>query len=223
MQASKSDHPPGAVCLITGDLLRYQPAMLSVVQLRVPAGSALVPMAGMLVAYNINSALTGMMANPDLEWAWLMGDDHTFRPDILMKLLDRNVDVVVPLCLNRTPPFSPTIAVASERMKRLDELPDSGLYKLAENETTGDAGMLIRRSALEATGPDWYGKRKSGGHNSEDREFVEKIKLAGIDVHVDLDNPIGHMTPLELWPALAEGKWQVRCFSAGKHMCDLGF
>lgn len=222
MQGVNSRHPPGGVCLISGELLRYQPSMVSFMRLKVPGGSAMLPMAGMLVAYNINAALRTMMANPALQWAWLMGDDHTYAPDLLLNLLDRDVDVVVPLCLNRSPPMLPTISVDDKRLKHMDELPAGGLYKLQPNETTGDAGMLIRRNVLEALGSDWYGKRKSGGHNSEDREFVEKVKEAGFDVHVDLDNPIGHMTGIELWPARDGNQWVIRCLSAGKHMCDLG-
>jgi hypothetical protein len=221
MQGVSSRHPPGGVAVITGEHLRYVQAMRCVEALRVPAGSAGIWRAGVLVAYNINLAIRAALDNPTLEWVWLMGDDHTFPSDILLKLLDRDVDCIVPLCLNRAPPMDPTIVTPSG-MKRIEDLPAGGLYKLAEGETCGDAGLLVRRKVLEATGPDWHELKKSGSHNAEDREFVQKVKSAGFDVWVDLDNPIAHMAAFEIAPVRSETGWLVRLMCAGRHVCDLG-
>lgn len=221
MQGIASRHPPGGVAIITGELARYVPAMRCIESLQVPAGSASVWRAGVLVSFNLNEAFRTIMANPRLEWAWLMGDDHTFPPDTLMKLLDRDVDVVVPLCLNRSVPMDPTI-IEGPRLKFLEDLPASGLYTLTGTETCGDAGMLIRRRVLEATGPDWYDRKKSGSHNAEDREFVQKIREAGFDVHVDVDNPIGHLTTFEILPVRKDTGWEIRLSAGLKPVCDLG-
>lgn len=169
MQGASTDHPPGGVCLITGELTRYVQSMRAAVSLRVPPGSALAWNAGPLVAFNINTSLQSVMDNPSLEWAWLMGDDHTYPPDILLKLLDRRVDVVVPLCLNRAPPLDPTI-IGPTGLRYLEDLPTSGLYELQPDETCGDAGMLIRRRVLEKLGPNFHELKKSGSHNAEDQE-----------------------------------------------------
>lgn len=223
MQGIESRHPPGGVALITGEVLRYAQAMKCITALRVPAGSAAPWITGVLVAHNINTALRAIVDNPKLEWAWLMGDDHLFPPDILIKLLDRDVDCIVPLCLNRAPPMDPTIITADKRLKRIEELPpEGGLYKLGPGEVCGDAGILIRRNVLEATGPNWHELKKSGSHNAEDREFVGKVKDAGFDVWVDLDNPIGHMAAFEIAPVRKETGWEVRLNCANRHVCDLG-
>lgn len=213
MQAVQSNHPPGGVCMITGEQLRFAHAAQCLALLRVPGPSALAWPTGVLVATNINLAFKSIMDNPSLQWAWLMGDDHTYAPDILLKLLDRNVDVIVPLCLNRAPPIEPTIIEKVEggkRLKPLSSLPTSGLYRLKDDEVCGDAGMLVRRHVLEAIGHPWHRDLKSGSHDAEDREFVDRIKAHGFGVHVDMDNVIGHIAPTELLPVKVKGEWQVR-------------
>jgi hypothetical protein len=222
MQGIQSRHPPGGACVITGDQLRYTQAVKCITALQVPAGSSAPWMSGVLVAHNINLALKAVMDNPKLQWAWLMGDDHLFPPDILIKLLDRDVDCIVPLCLNRAPPMDPTIITADKKLKRIEDLPASGLYKLGPGETCGDAGILVRRHVLEATGPNWHELKKSGSHNAEDREFVQKVKDAGFDVHVDVDHPISHMAAFEIVPVRTEEGWVIRLNCANRHVCDLG-
>lgn len=221
MQAVSSDHPPGGVCLITGDLTRYGQAMRSCMWVKVPPGSTAPWMMGTLVGHNINVALQAVMDNPAMQWAWLMGDDHTFAPDILLRLLDRDVDCIVPLCLNRKPPFDPTVA-GRGAMKSLRDMPSSGLYELSDGEVCGDAGMLVKRHVLEAIGAPWHDLNKSGSHNAEDREFVSRVKAAGFRVHVDCDNVIGHMAPVEFWPVNKDGKWEVRLVCSQQYVCDLG-
>lgn len=226
MQAVSTTHKPGGIAMITGELTRYGQSMQCFGRLRVPPGSAVPWIMGVLVAHNINTAFQVVMDNPALEWAWLMGDDHTFPPDILIKLLDRDVDVIVPLCLNRAPPFDPTIIEFKDgqgRLKHVEELPmEGGLYKLQEGEVCGDAGLLVRRHVLEAIGAPWHKLKKSGGHNAEDREFIERVKAAGFDVYVDLDNPIGHIAPVEYLPVRKESGWEIRMMCGGRHVADLG-
>lgn len=222
MQGVESRHSPGGIAVITGEQLRYVQAMRCIEALKVPPGSTGIWRAGVLVAHNINLAIQAVMDNPKLEWVWLMGDDHTFPPDTLLKLLDRDVDAIVPLCLNRAPPMDPTIVIGKSGLKRVEDLPAGGLYKLADDETCGDAGLLVRRRVLEATGPVWHELKKSGSHNAEDREFTQKIKDAGFDVWVDLDNPIAHMAAFEIVPVRSDAGWQIRLMCAGRHVCDLG-
>ncbi len=219
MQAVHSRHPPGGVCMITGEHLRYAPAAQCLTLLRVPGPCALAWPTGVLVATNINLAFKSIMDNPALEWAWLMGDDHTFGPTILMDLLDREVDVVLPLCLNRAPPIEPTIIEPVEggkRLKPLSSMPTEGLYKLKPGEVCGDAGMLVRRHVLEEIGEPWHRDLKSGAHDAEDREFIQRIMDHGFDVHVDVEHPIGHIAPTELIPVQVKGEWQVRVNIGGK-------
>lgn len=224
MQGVESKHPPGAVIMVTGELTRYAMSMQSLNSLQVPPNSGLIWKTGVLIAYSLNTALDAVLEDPRFQWVWIMGDDHLYHPNIVLKLLDHEKDVVLPLCLNRVPMFDPTIQVHSEkRAKYLEELPESGLYTLKADETCGDAGMLIRRNVLEATGPNWYDVKKSGSHNSEDQDFVEKIKEAGFEVNVDMDNRIGHVSHVIVDPYKTKDGWEVRMVSnSGKHIANFG-
>lgn len=226
MQGVPSQHPPGVVALITGDLTRYGVCMQSIMALQVPPRSVNAWNMGVLIARGLNSAFQTMMDLPHAQWVWVMGDDHTFDPDVILRLLDREVDVVAPLCLNRLPPMDPTIVENDHepkgRMKYLEDLPTSGLYKLRPEETCGDAGLLIRRKVLEALPSPWYDKRISGAIAAEDQAFVQRIKDAGFDVHIDVDVQIGHVGLTEFKPVLKNGKWEVRMSGGGmRHICDM--
>lgn len=208
------------VAVITGDLVRYGQAMRSVANLHAPGGSHEFWKMANNVATSINEAFQATLANPDFEWCWLMGDDHTFVNGSLLSLLDRNVDAIIPLCLNRFPPFDPTI-IKDGKIKRLEDLPPEGLYELQEGETCGDAGLLIRRHVLEAIGAPWYDRLRSGSLGVDDQCFVERVKKAGFKVHVDLDNRIGHMSPFIMVPIRKKDRWEVRLICGGQHAADI--
>ena len=94
------------------------------------------------------------------DWLWIMGDDHLFDPDILNRLLARELDVVVPLVAKRMPPFEPVIfsrLVDAEghvyKKYRYEQLPTSGLLEVP---VAGTAGMLVRRPVLNAVGDPWF-------------------------------------------------------------------
>src|SRR3990167_1927320 len=211
MQGITSRHPAGAICMISGDLTRYALAMQCLMSLKVPAGSVNAWHTGVLIAKSINAAFQVVIDNSALQWAWIMGDDHTFDPDVVLKLLDRDKDAIVPLCLNRLPPMDPTIVDHDKtRMKYLEELPTAGLYKLGPNETCGDAGLLVRRSVLEKIGSPWYDHRISGAIAAEDQAFVRRVKDNGFDVYADLDTRLGHIGHVNFLPVLKGGKWEVR-------------
>lgn len=223
MQAVPSDHPPGAIAMITGDITRYAVAMQSVMALKVPPGSVNAWNMGVLIGKMLNQAFQTMMDNKSLQWVWVMGDDHTFAPDVITRLLDRNVDVIAPLCLNRVPPMDPTIVDHEKvRMVYLEDLPLSGLYKLGPTETCGDAGLLIRRKVLEAIPAPWYDHRISGSMAAEDQAFVRRVKDAGFDVYIDLDTAIGHIGHTEFFPIKKNGHWEVRMTGSGmRHIADM--
>ena len=215
--------PPGCVVMATGDITRYAVSMQCYSSLRVPPGSLAGWNSGVLIAKSLNDGLETMMARPDLQWVWIMGDDHTYHPDTLFHLLAHEKDAIIPLCLNRYPPFSPTVINHThDRMKYLSELPMEGLYKLADDETCGDAGLLIRRNVLEATGPEWYETKKSGMLTAEDQQFTQKIKAAGFDIFLDTGTIIGHCTVINVRPVHKDDHWEIRLLTPiGQTVCDL--
>jgi hypothetical protein len=210
MRAIPSKHPPGVVGIICGDLARYTHAMRAIAHTQVPDKTNEYWQQGTNVADSINIVFRSALAHEMYQWVWLMGDDHVYAPALPIALLNRNVDVVVPLCLNRYPPFDPTIRHVTGGLKFLEELPTSGLYELGEGETVGDAGMLIRRRVLEAIGDPWYDRLRHGSLGVDDQEFIAKVKRAGFKVYVDIDNRIGHMSPFIMTPVVDDkGAWHV--------------
>lgn len=220
MRGVASRHPPGVVAICSGDLARYTAAMRSISNLSAPAGSLEHWWQSNNIANSINTAFKAMIDNPAYQWCWLMGDDHTFPEDVLLRLLDRDEDVVVPMCLNRYPPFDVTI-VKGGKVKPLEEVPSGGLYRLGEGETVGDAGMLVRRRVIEAIDFPWYDRLRSGALGVDDQCFVERVKGAGFAVHVDLDVRIGHMSPFTMLPAWVDGRWVVRLGCGGQPVVDI--
>lgn len=222
MQAVQTPHPPGAVCLASGEIARYGVSLQHLARLQVPNGSLLAWHMGVLVAENLNLGLDAMMANDTLQWAWIMGDDHTYDAEIVLRLLDHDLDVVAPLCLNRYPPMDPSIVNATVgRQKYLEEMPTSGLYKLGPDETCGDAGLLIRRRVLEKLERPYYDRLRSGSFKSEDQAFTRKLHDAGFPVWVDVDRPIGHIASVAVQPIVKAGVWNVRLVGGMKHIVDL--
>lgn len=224
MIGADCDFQPGVVAIITGDLVRYGQAIRSIDNVVVPAGSNEHWEMGSNVAGSLNKAIALMVSRPEFQWIWLMGDDHVFPQDIVLKLLARGVDCIVPLCLNRFPPFDPTIIKgdgANRAIRRLESLPDGGLYELADDETCGDAGMLLSRRVIEALEPPWYNRTRSGSVGVDDQVFVQRVKEAGFKVHVDLDNVIGHMSPFVMLPYRKPEGWQVRLLCGSRHAADL--
>ena len=222
MRAVQTPHPPGAVCFASGEVPRYGTSIKCFQQLHVPGGSLESWQLGCLVSHNLNLGLDAMMENPALQWAWIMGDDHLYSPDIILRLLDRGVDVVAPLCLNKYPPLEPTVINQTlGRQKYLEELPTRGLYKLAADETCGDAGLLIRRTVLAALERPYYNVHRSGEFKAEDQTMVRKIQAAGFPVWIDVDQAIDHIGNVALRAVVVNDQWHIRLTGGGKHIVDI--
>ena len=220
MHVVETPHPPGAVCMATGEIARFATSLQCYHRLQVPNGSLDAWHAGVLVAENLNHGLEAMMAMPSLQWAWIMGDDHVYPADLLLRLLDRGVDVVAPLCLNRYPPLDPSIMTPSGQ-KHLEDLPTSGLYKLGTGETCGDAGLLIRRNVLEALERPFYDRLRSGSFKSEDQAFTGKLQDSGFAIWIDMEHTIGHIAASAVQPVVKNGRWAIRLTGGAKHIIDI--
>ena len=222
MQGVQTTHPPGMICFASGEIARYADSLACLTRLQAPAGSSLAFHMGVLVAENLNKGVTAMMEQPALQWAWIMGDDHLYAHDLLLRLLDAGVDAVAPLCLNRYPPLDPSIVSASAgRQKWLEELPTAGLYKLAPDETCGDAGLLIRRVVLEALERPFYDRLRSGSFKSEDQAFTRKVQAAGFAIWIDVEHVLGHIAAMNVRPVVKDGRWHVRLTGGQTHVVDL--
>jgi len=206
MREIDSAHPAGTIGVLVGSLARYRALFTSIERLRVPRGTNLIYGEGIEVARNCNSLVDQMTG----EWLWIMGDDHRFNPELLLKLLDRRVDIVVPLVCRRQPPFESVLYKsmvsdgAPNEKYALSELPSGGLFQV---EAAGSAGMLVRQYVFGALPRPWFEFQR---HTSEDVGFCVDARRAGFKVHADLDETMMHITPCELEPHRGkDGKWSI--------------
>jgi hypothetical protein len=187
---------PGTIAVTADEAGRYTRFAISMQMLQAPAGTGTLWQIGNDIAGNRNSACESFSG----DWIWFIDDDHAFRPDVLVALLARNVDIVTPLCLRRTNPFLPIPCVDEDFM-------DITRYRgdeLAEVEHAGSSGMLIRRRVLEAVPKPWF---ELGNGISEDVNFCRKAVQAGFKIHVDMAVRLGHITTAVVWPVYDDERW----------------
>lgn len=225
----ESPHGPGVVGISGGELARYHAFTACWASLYVPEGTRPMLVAGYDTAYNSNDVLRAALeqcvtclhkhqdggcaecACPTFvaaQWVNVWDDDHAFQPDTLIRLLDRNVDVCMPLYTQRQPPFHPCIYKAQHEDGSCDIFTwedlegKSGLLPIA---SAGKGGILIRRHVIEKLPDPWFERL---GKIGEDHLFFKKCREAGFGVYADLDCGIGHLTPMEVRPHRdAQGRW----------------
>ncbi len=144
------------------------------------------------------------------EWVWLMGDDHVWSPGLLRKLLAHDLDLVIPLCLMRNPPYRPVNWLATDdpdqvRRLNLDDYPDGGLVEIA---ASGAAGLLIRANVFDKIPEPWF-ETGTGITNrvGEDVNFCKKAREAGFRIYCDLDSVLGHCSTTVVWPVREYDGW----------------
>ena len=202
----------GYVGIACADLARYTAFDICWDQLRLPPGTRYRRFPGLSVAANYNAACRAMLET-DAQWLWLMDNDHIFPSDQLLKLLERDVDIVTPLYLRRLPPFLPVLHGDESRSYTRYNFEylkgKEGLVDVTGDGTLPTGGMLIKREVLETIADPWF---ETGQIDSEygswDIYFTEKARQAGFRLFVDTDNPMGHIVPLTLWPVRHDdGSW----------------
>jgi len=179
--------------------------------LKVPVRTLSLRMPGSNVTHNSQTIYEHMKG----DWLWLMGDDHTFSPDLLLNLLDHQVDVVVPICARRAPPFWTLLykdldvarnicsVYSWEELSRLDGLiPITG---------AGSGGMLIRKYVLEKLDPPVFENARTpdGKNIGEDLTLCHKINKAGFTIWADLDQTMGHISSCDIRPVRVNGAWTI--------------
>lgn len=189
---------PGTIAVTADEAGRYTRFAISMQGLQIPNGSNTVWQIGNDIAGNRNGACDQIKG----DWIWFIDDDHAFHPDILFRLLSRNVDIVTPICLRRTQPFLPIPCVDDDFMDITKYQPD----ELVEVQHAGSSGMLIRKHVLDAVEAPWF---ELGNGISEDVNFCRKAVAAGFSIHVDMDVRLGHITTAVIWPAWSdeEERW----------------
>lgn len=205
-------HPKGVIGIATAPLGRYREFDLCVSNLEMPQGCQIDWRMGVNVAFHFNNMIRSMLSNDEFEWVWILGDDHTFEPDVLIRLLERDVDVVTPFCLRRANPFNPVLATGKNGGYKACSFQTvdgkKGLMDIT-SYTVGNAGTLIRRKVCETIPEPWYENGKIDPEKEScDLYFCTKIKEYGFKSYLDLDVLFGHIFHAVVFPERKQdGSW----------------
>lgn len=207
---------PGAVVVPTADLARYVEFWQCKGMLALPLGSTYSIVKGLSIAQNLNLAFRNLLKT-DLQWAWIIGDDHVFHGDVVMRLLEHEIDdsVIMPLCLRKRPAFETVLFREVDNPGEqdevyeaipLDDLPTEGIIEVF---AAGSAGMLVPRKViekLENPKVPWF--QMMGEHSNEDIVFCALLRMNDIPILCDLDTRIGHITTTTIWPTKQGDEWR---------------
>jgi hypothetical protein len=206
-------HPPGLLALSSSENARYTRCNASIEGIRRPAGSKRYSAFSLSIAANWNHTIQDiLLKDPDLEWVFLMNDDHVYPADVLMRLLDHELDAVTALYTERTIPFAPVLydTVDNEGMLTHLALPGEPVKDPVEIVACGDGAFLVRRHIFELIDAPWwtFGATTQIDRADHDVSFCARLRDAGIRLYADLNNIVGHVTPMEIRPVQqADGSW----------------
>src|SRR3990167_7235154 len=159
IQVNGSAHAAGTVILAAGLQPRHHEFLESLEHLLVPVGTTLQIVRSCDVAQNFNKGVRAMTG----QWAWFLGDDHEFAPDTLLRLLDHQMDVVVPITPCKQPFGYPFVLHGRGdgwhddlQTYSWQELSGWGPKVLPKGDFVGQAGMLVRKPVLDDIGYPWF-------------------------------------------------------------------
>lgn len=199
-------YSPGMVGLISGDdQARYHHLMVSLDALQVPRGTMYAHATSCNPARNTNNLVKMFLKQPTLDWLWIMGDDHCFEEDCLLRLLAHGKDVIMPLTPRRQFPFD---SVLVKEWKPAQGVVQWFTWEEIEAHTEpfpvqagGSAGLLVRRRVFESMSPPYFRVGQFILDDlQEDVGFTWRCNTIGYTVYCDPNTPLGHLTTSIMFP-----------------------
>lgn len=209
-----SGHGPGTIVVAAASMPRYYEFQFSLDAVGAPVGSKQLVIRSCDITQNFNDGVKQMVG----DWVWFLGDDHSFEPGLLIKLLNHHVDIVVPITPCKSAPFMPCMMHGPEDYNEVwhedmplyhwSELSGTGLLPLPKGDFIGQAGMLVRKNVLDTLGYPWF---KCGqldpGRLQEDLDFCHRVQQAGFTVYVDQDTILDHHYICGITARKVNGTW----------------
>jgi hypothetical protein len=213
---------PGTIALPTAEVGRFLLFTVSLAGTNQPPGCYLNATASASVTENLNMIMRNL--RPDDQWVWIMGDDHCWQNDALVKMLwamDANpeIDVLVPLVTKRNPPWHLVIFDEEGELDEQghpmfrpvswDRVPVEGVW---ECDAAGSAGMLIRREVIDTLEDPWfYSTLDNDGRQvtlNEDVAFCMRIRHEhGFRLFATSDVALGHLGIFNVRPMHNGERW----------------
>jgi len=194
----------------SGQLGRWVSFFDSLVHLAAPPGTQIVmAKSGSCYVNENREAISEQALQHGFTHVLYLDDDHVLAPQTLMQLLRRDTDIVSGHYLKREQPF---VSVAYD--KELDDgavaprFLSSFEHSLQSVKAVGAGCLLVRTDVLRKLERPWWRRE----HLGEDVGFCQRARVAGYEVFVDLDVPVGHTFSAVLWPVYKQdgpeaGSW----------------
>jgi len=126
---------------------------------------------------------------------FMLDTDQIYPPDIFMKLIEHDKDIVAAKVHRRRPPYDPILLRGT--IDKFDAVPDEEWETggLVEVDATGFGCVLIKMEVFAAIEPPWFAFDLYNCETpiGEDIYFYDKAKKAGFNVYVDCGIKIGHI------------------------------
>lgn len=202
----------GSVGVVADATARYTIFSQSLTTMRVPVNTVIDWRIGADRGRSRNSLVAASLERGS-EWMFFLDDDHSFPPDILLRLLTHDLPVVASLYLQRTDPFLPIAYVEKTEDAYwpldLSDKPKQGLVPVVG---AGTGGMLIRSEVFHQLDPPWFIHTTQ---QSEDLFFCDRCVEAGIPIYVDLAARLGHIAAINVFPDFIEDADGSETWAAG--------
>ena len=210
---NKEDFAPGTVVVSTDYVAKYSSFYASLMRTELPPNSNVHWAIGNDIAQKKNNAIKTMEG----EWIWFLDEEGFWDPDCLLKLLHRDVDIVVPLALDRFPPFRPLcysrIGPEGLEVVKINNFSDDFLQIYASS----CMGMLIRKKVLDSMKEPWFEPKTTHTYVNEDIHFCEKARRAGFKIYLDRDTIMGHIHQFAVY-AVKRDDWGVEVDFGGSRI-----
>lgn len=206
---------PGTIALPTSEIGRYAIFTVALAATQQPDQTNLSVMCSASVVENLNESIRGL--RDEDEWLWVLGDDHIWESNCLMRLLATmdehpEIDILVPLVVKRNPPWNVVVfrdaGLHEDGMPQWqpfawEEIPEGGVFEI---DAAGSAGMVVKREVLDAIGDPWF--QSSGGVIlNEDVMFCMAARELGYRVFATADVTMGHLGIYNVRPMRRGGRW----------------
>jgi hypothetical protein len=190
-------HPPGLVAIPALDQM-FTHAVESLARLEMPPGSELVfAKGGARLDLKRNALMEHFLRDRRFAWTLLLDSDHTFAPNLLLRLLDHELPLVGVPAFGRVPPYE--LMAWETPTKRLVRRRGG----LREVWMTGTGCLLVRRDVVERLQPPYFAWPQPPDPGGEDTWFCRRVAATGVPIVVDLDTPIGHVGSVPIDGAVA--------------------
>lgn len=210
----------GVIGISSPELARYAQFYSNLTMVKRPATTALAHATGQVISVNRNT-ITEQALAAGAEWIWYVDDDHVFQPDTLLKLLERNVDIVSGLYLQRAAPYVPHRYIHEEPSGAVwTQTLAPGDTGLSEVLATGAGCLLVKTAVfMHLKPPYWRLGQLSSDVWGDDIDFCQRARAAGFKIWCDLDVPVGHYVIHSVVPARnADDVWTTQLMEGQTHI-----